>query len=83
MKYKYLKAQRQLGELIEVDVKYVPGTIAERKYFQYTAIDCASRWRYLAVYDNETSFHSIRFLPEVIARFPHRIQAVKTDHGSI
>ena len=83
MKYKYLKAQRQLGALIEVDVKYVPGTIAERKYFQYTAIDCASRWRYVAVYDNETSFHSIRFLQEVIARFPHRIQAVKTDHGSI
>ena len=26
--YKYLRAERQPGELIEIDVKYVPGTVA-------------------------------------------------------
>jgi transposase InsO family protein len=64
-------------------VKYVPGTIAGKAYFQYTAIDCASRWRHLAVYDEQTNFHSIRFLEDVIERFPHPIRAVKTDNGSI
>ena len=82
-KYKYLRAQRKPGDLIEIDVKYVPGRIAGKRYFQYTAIDCASRWRHLAVYEEQTSFHSTRFLEEVIARFPYLIRAIKTDNGSI
>lgn len=54
-----------------------------RRYFQYTAIDTASRWRYLAVYDEQSSYHSIRFLEDVLTRFPWRILAIKTDNGSI
>lgn len=81
--YKYIKAQRQPGDLIEIDVKYVPGKIAGRRYFQYTAIDTASRWRYLAVYDEQTTFNSIRFLVDVMKIFPHRIHAIKSDNGSI
>jgi len=83
IKYKYIKAVRQPGDLIEIDVKHVPGRVANRRYFQYTAIDTASRWRHLSVYDEQTSFHSIRFLMEVMRLFPHKIQAVKTDNGSI
>ena len=83
IKYKYLKAQRQPGELMEIDVKYVPGRIESMRYFQYTRIDTASRWRYLAVYDEQTTFHSIRFLEKVIELFPHKIQAVKTDNGAM
>lgn len=83
IKYKYIKAERRPGELLEIDVKYVPGYVAGRRYYQYTAIDTASRWRHLAVYDDQTSHHSIRFLTEVISLFPHKISAVKTDNGSI
>ena len=39
IKYKYIRAERQPGELVEIDVKVVPGTLAGRKYYQYTAID--------------------------------------------
>jgi transposase len=78
--YKYLKAALKPGELMEIDVKHVPGTIAGQAYFQYTAIDVASRWRYLAIYDEETTRSTVRFLKEVIARFPHPIHAVKTDN---
>lgn len=81
--YKYIRAERKPGELIEIDVKYVPGRVASRRYYQYTAIDTASRWRYLAIYDNQTTLHSIVFLKEVMARFPHAIQAIKTDNGTI
>lgn len=81
--YTYIRAKRRPGELIEIDVKYVPGHIAGQRYFQYTAVDTASRWRYLVVYDEQTTLHSIRFLSEVMARFPHRIRAIKTDNGSI
>jgi transposase len=82
-KYKYLRAERKPGELMEIDVKYVPGTIAGRRYYQYTAIDTASRWRYLRVFDEQSSFHSIVFLEDVIERFPYPITGVKTDNGSI
>jgi transposase InsO family protein len=81
--YKYIRAVRRPGELIEIDVKYVPGKVAGRRYFQYTAIDTASRWRHLKVYGEQTTANSIRFLLEVMERFPHPIQAIKTDNGAI
>lgn len=81
IKYKYIKAERQRGELVEIDVKYVPGHVAGKRYYQYTAIDVASRWRYLQVYEEETSHHSVRFLKEVMTKFKDKIQAVKTDNG--
>ncbi len=81
--YTYIKAERKPGELVEIDVKYVPGRIAGQRYYQYTAIDCASRWRHLAVYDEQTNGHSILFLKEVLKRFAYSIQAVKTDNGSV
>lgn len=83
IKYKYIKAERKPGELMEIDVKYVPGRIAGKRYFQYTAIDTASRWRHLEVYDEQSGWNSRLFLLEVMKRFNHRIQAVKTDNGFI
>lgn len=83
IKYKYIKAVRQPGELLEIDVKYVPGRVAGKRYYQYTAIDTASRWRYLKIYDEQSSYHSIQFLKEVIEKFPHHISAIKSDNGQI
>ena len=81
--YKYIKVQRKPGDLIEIDVKYVPGRVAGRRYYQYTAIDTASRWRYLRIFDEQTTHHSILFLKEVMSLFPHKIHSIKTDNGSI
>lgn len=83
IKYKYIKAERRPGELVEIDVKYVPGRVKNKRYYQYTAIDTASRWRYLKIYEEQTSYHSILFLKEVMSIFPYKIQSVKTDNGSI
>ena len=82
IKYKYVKAKRHPGELIEIDVKHVPGPIKGRKYYQYTAIDTASRWRHLEVFDEECTYHSIKFLSIVMKRFPYTIKAIKTDNHS-
>ena len=83
LKHHYSRAERIPGELLEIDVKYVPQRIEERRYYQYTAIDIASRWRYLAVYEEQSSYQSIHFLQDVIGHFPHPIQAIKTDNGAI
>jgi transposase-like protein len=54
-----------------------------KRYYQYTAIDTASRWRHLEVYEEQANHRSILFLQEVMKIFPHKIQAIKTDNGSI
>ena len=82
IKYKYIKATLKPGELVEIDVKYVPGELANRRYFQYTAIDKASRWRHLEIYDEQVNHHSVLFLKEVIKRAPFAIVAIKTDNHS-
>lgn len=82
IKYKHLKVERLPGELVEIDVKHVPGPIKGHKYQQYTAIDTASRWRHLEIFDEESTFHSIEFLKIVIAKFPGQIKAIKTDNHS-
>ena len=83
IRYRYIKAERKPGELIEIDVKYVPGRIANKRYFQYTAVDTASRWRHMEIFDEQSGWNSNLFLRDVMSRFPHRIQAVKTDNGFI
>lgn len=80
IRYKYIKAVLKPGELLEIDVKYIPGKVEGIQYFQYTAIDRASRWRHLKVYDEQINLHSVLFLEEVISRASFRIQAIKTDN---
>jgi|SRR3990167_698170 len=82
LKYKYIKVPLNKGELVEIDVKFVPETIRNQQYYQFTAIDCASRWRYLKIYDDYSNFSSIQFLEELMRIAPFRIRAIKTDNGS-
>lgn len=70
------------GDLVEIDIKYVPDLIRGKRYYQFTAIDCASRWRYLKIYDNYTNSDSTSFLQTLIKVAPFRIRAIKTDNGS-
>ena len=78
----YVKILLKKGELVEIDVKYVPDKIRGQKYYQFTAIDCATRWRYLQVYENADNANAIRFLKELFKVVDFKIQAVKTDNGS-
>lgn len=83
MRYKYIPVQRQPGELLEIDVKYVPGRVENKRFYQYTAIDTASRWRYLDIFEEQSNFHSVIFLERVMKRFSRPILAVKTDNGFV
>jgi len=82
LKYKYIKIPLAKGDLVEIDVKYVPDFIGGKRYYQFTAIDCASRWRYLKVYDDMGNSEAIDFLKELIKVAPFRVRAIKTDNGS-
>ena len=74
------------GAKIQIDVKYVPscclvGDLKGTKLYQYTAIDEASRLRYLAFYEEHSTYSSEKFLLECIKFFPFKIQCVQTDNG--
>ena len=83
LKYKYIKVPLAPGELVEIDVKYVPERLNRRRYYQFTAIDCASRWRYLKIYDEQSNTNAIQFFEKLNKIAPFRIRAIKTDNGSI
>lgn len=82
LRYKYIKVPLGKGELVEIDIKYVPDLVVSKQYYQFTAIDCASRWRYLKIYDDYSNGTSIKFLKELLTVAPFRIRAIKTDNGT-
>jgi len=80
--WKYVRIPLKIGELVEIDVKHVPDRIRGRRYYQFTAIDCATRWRYLQAYEDESTFSAIKFLKKVVKVADFKIQSVKTDNGA-
>lgn len=82
LKYQYVKVALSPGELVEVDIKYVPRKLNKKRYFQFTAIDCATRWRFLRIYENMGNGSAIAFVEELIKNAPFKIKAIKTDNGS-
>ena len=82
LKCKYVKVPLSPGELIEIDIKYVPKRLKNKRYYQFTAIDLESRWRYLKVYDNMGNGQAIDFLRQLLREAPFRVRAIKTDNGS-
>lgn len=74
------------GQRIQIDVKFVPSVCLVnqakgQKFYQYTAIDEYSRWRYLEAFEEHSSYSSAVFLEHLIKRFPHPIECVQTDNG--
>jgi transposase-like protein len=82
LKYKYIKVPLAQGDLVEIDIKFVPDLIEGKQYYQYTAIDCASRWRYLEIYENGDNDSTIKFVEKLLKIAKFRIRAIKTDNGA-
>lgn len=78
----YVRIPLKKGELVEIDIKFVPDRIKRKRYYQFTAIDCATRWRYMQAYENADNVSSIAFLEELTKVAGFKIMAVKTDNGS-
>lgn len=78
----YQRKQWQAGEMVEVDIKWIPGRIKGDRFYQFTAIDSASRWRYLKAYPFQSNHFAVEFLKELISIAPFQIKSIKTDNGS-
>ena len=77
---------RYPGQRIQIDVKYVPAPCLVneargKKFYQYTAIDEYSRWRYVEAFDEHNTYTSAIFLMHLLKAFPLPIECVQTDNG--
>ena len=75
------------GQRVQIDVKFLPacclaGAASGQKFYQYTAIDEYSRFRYLEAFEEHSTYSSAQFLEHLIRAFPFRIECVQTDNGS-
>ena len=78
---------RYPGQRIQIDVKVVPRSCIadpELRLFQYTAIDEFSRLRFLAAYEEQTTYSSADFLQKLTLWYKRRginVECVQTDNG--
>ena len=71
------------GQRVQIDVKFVPafclvGEAKDKKFYQYTAIDEYSRFRYLEAFEEHSTYLSALFLEHLIKAFQFPIECVQT-----
>ena len=74
------------GQRVQIDVKVVPtacivGDAEGEKFFQYTAIDEYSRFRYIEAFQEQSTYSSTIFLEHMLKAFPFKVECVQTDNG--
>lgn len=76
------------GQRFQIDVKFVPSTclkntnVTRTRFFQYTAIDEYSRWRYVEAFEEHSTYSSAVFLEHLVKVFPLPIECIQTDNGT-
>jgi len=74
------------GQRVQIDVKHVPaacmvGDARGKKFYQYTAIDEYSRFRYLEAFEEASTYTSKLFLEHMLKAFKFKVECVQTDNG--
>ena len=74
------------GQRVQIDVKFVPdacivGDAKGKKFYQYTAIDEYSRFRYVEAFEEHSTYSSAVFLEHMIKAFKFPVHCVQTDNG--
>lgn len=77
------------GEKVQVDVKEVPYCCLKgaakrdgRHFYQWTAIDECTRFRFVYAFEEHTPENSVKFLFMLKEAFPFKIQTIQTDNGT-
>lgn len=74
------------GQRVQIDVKHVPaaclvGEAQGKKFYQYTAIDEYSRFRFLMAFEEASTYSSSVFLDAMLKAFKFKVECVQTDNG--
>jgi hypothetical protein len=72
------------GRSVQLDVKFVPRVgKARQRFYQFTAIDEATRFRVLRIYDHDNTKTAIEFIREVQEHFPLRFRKSRPTDTNI
>ncbi len=71
------------GDLVQVDVKFVPYLVEGRRLYQFTAIDCCTRLRLIQFHEEMATYTAKAFIQYVLSTFPFPVRMVQTDNDSI
>ena len=69
------------GELVHIDLKYLPALRNARHDFEFAAVDDFSREAVVSIRTDATSLAAATFLEHVAATLPYPIEAVLTDNA--
>lgn len=77
------------GEKVQIDVKQVPYYCLKgaakrdgKRFYQWTAIDECTRYRFVYAFEEHTPENSVKFLKLLQEAFPFKIQVIQTDNGT-
>lgn len=85
---KHYDTPKMLGEKWQIDVKFVPKECLsdkvpiDKKYYQYTCIDEATRERFLFWYDEHTPANTVDFVKRCISYYEYKPIEIQTDNGT-
>jgi transposase InsO family protein len=69
------------GELLHLDVKFLPALRNARYDFEFAAVDDFSREAVAWITTEQTSRTATQFLEQVLDRLPYRVEAIMTDNA--
>ena len=76
------------GQRVQIDIKFVPDVCIVgdakakgKKFYQYTAINEYSRFRYLEAFEEHSSYSYAIFLEHMLKAFKFPVECVQTDNG--
>lgn len=84
---KKYETPKNVGEKGQMDVKYVPNECKspqipeDKRFYQYTYIDEATRERYLYWYEEHTPTNTVDFVRRIIEYFGYKPKEIQTDNG--
>jgi len=68
------------GEGMQLDIKYVPFLVEEKKAYEFNAIDDCSRWRFAYLYRNLGMDSAMDFAKRLAKAAPFTIKSIQTDN---
>lgn len=73
------------GQRVQIDIKFVPSACIVcdakgEKFYQYTAIDEYSRFRYIEAFKEHSSYSSAVFLEHMLNAFPFAVHSRKYNN---
>lgn len=71
------------GQMLQMDIKYVPERIRGKQYYAFNAIDDCTRWRFARIYPDKSLISCLDFAEDLIKYAPFKIQRIQTDNDKV